>query len=557
MARSGSFNTNSVAWTYVTFNWSVVSQDIQNNRTTISWNVSLNQDAGLSISAEYFYLDIDGSRQLSVTNKTIKVGEFGSGTLTFDHNADGNRSFTVSMSGYGTFVLVGGEISGTQTFAIDTIPRASTISSATNVTLGNACSVGWTPAVANYKYKIAFTFGSWSYTTDFILPGTTGAYNYTGYVIPLEAARQIPNATTGTMTATLYTYNSGGTQIGSASSKTFTVTVPATLTPTAAMAVSSINTLSYYSLEDIFIQGRSKANVSFAGSAGQYGAGIASCSYVLLGKTYSVNSAGSIMSGYITSSGAVEIKGTVKDTRGYTTSISKTINVYAYSAPSVIPYSGNTIIVQRENETQLRIAAGKKFSSLGGNNLCSLAYRYAKSGDSLPSGWTELLSEESSSDKVNIIAAGVTLNRENSYTVELKAEDALGEQGIFSFTISTEEITFHLKNGGKGAAFGKYSEEEDLLDVAWDAAFRKGINGVYFKTANLSTTTCSITMTGTKQNVFIIGSGFFGVLNYNGTSTTWVGNGNVSCSTNGKAVSVTVPAAGTLVAISDYPFDIK
>ena len=173
MARSGSFNTNSVAWTYVIFNWSIVSQDIQNNRTTISWNVALHQDKNIPVPADYFYLDIDGSRQFSVTNKTIKVGKFGSGTLTLDHNADGNRSFSVSMSGYGTLTFIGGEISGTQTFAIDTIPRASTISFANNVTLGNACSIGWTPAVTNYKYKIAFTFGSWSYTTDYISPGTT------------------------------------------------------------------------------------------------------------------------------------------------------------------------------------------------------------------------------------------------------------------------------------------------------------------------------------------------------------------------------------------------
>lgn len=555
MARS--FNTNSVGWTYVTFSWSIASQDVANNRTTINWNVSLHQDAGLSISAEYFYLDIEGSRQLSITNKTIKVGEFGSGTMTFDHNADGTRSFSVSMSGHGSVSFLGGDISGTQIFAIDTIPRASAISFANSATIGNACSIGWTPAVASYKYKIAFSIGSWSYTTDFISPGTTGAYNYTGYVIPLEAARQIPNSTGDTMTATLYTYDSAGTQIGSASSKTFAVTVPTSLAPTAAMAVSAINTLSLYSLDDIYIQGRSKAVVDFAGSNGQYGAGIASCSFVLLGKIYSISSAGSATSGYITSSGNIEIKGTVKDTRGYSTSISKTISVYSYSAPTVIPYSGSTVIVQRENETQLRIAAGKKFSSLGGNNFCTLSYRFAKSGQSLPSGWTEIIPEDSSSDKVNIIAAGVTLDEKSSYTVELKAEDALGEQGILTFAVSTEEIAFHLKNGGKGAAFGKYAEQDELFDVAWDAKFHKGINGACFKAANLSTTACSITMTGTQQNVFLIGNGFFGVLNFSGTSTAWNGNGNVSCSTSGKVVSVTVPAAGALVMISNDLFEVK
>ena len=74
---------------------------------------------------------------------------------------------------------------------------------------------------------------------------------------------------------------------------------------------------------------------------------------------------------------------------------------------------------------------------------------------------------------------------------------------------------------------------------------------------NLSTTNFTITMTGDKQNVLIFGEGVCGVLNFNGTSTTWVGNGNVSCSTSGKIVSVTVPAPGAFVMISDCLLDIK
>lgn len=557
MATSGSFNTNAVAWTYVTFNWNLVSKDVENNKSTINWNVFLYQEAGSVIENCDFDVVIDGTNVFSIRNKKVSAGQFGSGSVTLNHNEDGTKSFSVSMNGKGRFIFVAGDFSGTQTFELDSIPRASQIVSAADITLGNRVSIQWTPAAQNYKYKIKFALGNWSYTTDFILPNTTGAYTYTGFVIPLDVARQITNSKTGTMTATLYSYSSGGEQMGSESSMAFTVTVPASFAPIAKVAVSAVNWLALYSLNDIYIQGRSKVNVNFEGSEAQYGASIVSCSFVVLGKTYSLDNAGSKASDYITSSGSVEIKANVTDSRGYSTLVSKSIDVYAYSAPAVIPFSGNMVTVKRENGTQLRIEAGRKFSSLGGNNLCSLAYRCAKSGTALPSVWTEIISEDDAFDTVSILAAGVTLDEKSSYTIELKAEDALGEQGILTFAVSTEEIAFHLKNGGKGAAFGKYAEEDGILDIGWDAHFRKGINGAFVGAKSLSTTNFTITMTGNKQNVLVFGEGVCGVLNFNGTSTTWVGNGNVSCSTSGKVVSVTVPAPGSFVMISDYLLDIK
>jgi hypothetical protein len=56
------------------------------------------------------------------------------------------------------------------------IPRASTISSAGNVTLGKACSVKWTPQAKSFRYKIKFALGEWSYTTGAIHPDTSSAY---------------------------------------------------------------------------------------------------------------------------------------------------------------------------------------------------------------------------------------------------------------------------------------------------------------------------------------------------------------------------------------------
>ena len=163
----------------------------------------------------------------------------------------------------------------------------------------------------------------------------------------------------------------------------------------------------------------------------------------------------------------------------------------------------------------------------------------------------------SSSDKVSFLAAGVTLDKKSSYTVELKAEDELGEQGIISFAVSTEEITFHLKKGGKGAAFGKYAEEDNLLDVAWPAKFRDGINGIYFKASDV-TDPFNITVSGLEQTIFVFGRETAASIYYDGEGKLIVGGTNqFACSISQNVITVSGFNGSRFGFISDRPFDIQ
>ena len=46
--------------------------------------------------------------------------------------------------------------------------------------------------------------------------------------------------------------------------------------------------------------------------------------------------------------------------------------------------------------------------------------------------------------------------------------DSLGNSARYEENIPTEKVAFHLKEGGKGAAFGKAAETEGLLELAED-----------------------------------------------------------------------------------------
>ena len=407
---------------------------------------------------------------------------------TVTHDSDGTKSITISATvsikkPLTNIILASTSCSGTVT--LNTIQRESEITSASSVTLGDACSITWAPKSASFRYKIKFSLGGWSYTTDAIHPNKTSSYTYTEYEIPLDVARQITSAKTGTMTATLYTYSDSGatTQVGSTSSETFTVTVPssdATL-PTVKMALSPVTSLES-PFDSLYIQGKSKVKASFTGSGVKYGASISSYSLTVNGTKYE----SPYTSNWLSMSGSIEVVGTITDSRGYSASTTQAIDVIAYSYPSVIPYTGdNAITCARCTEngtldpsgTYLKIRAGRKYSKVVSdgtqNNYCILRYRYKTASASSYSSWATIIAKTASSDVVNLTIPNVVSSKTTSYVVQIGVIDDLGNAATQSFVVPTDSVDFNLRKGGNGAGFGKYSEVEKCVEIAeeWNLKF--------------------------------------------------------------------------------------
>lgn len=587
MATSGSFNTGGYQGRYLQFSWSIPEggQDTLNNSTKINWTL---KGAGTAQNGYYvsgnFKVTIDGTVVYSSASR-IQLWEgtvVASGTVTLAHGTDGARSFSASVEAGIYTVAV--NCTGNGSWALPTIARASTINSAGAVTLGNVCAVKWTPKHKNFGYKLKFSLGSWSYTTPAIVPGTTGEYTYAGYVIPFDVAKQIPNSKTGTMKVTLYTYTSSActSQVGTSDDETFAVTVPKTLGPVAAMTLSPVNSLAS-PFNTMYIQGKTNVQADFSGSAGQYGATIKSLALTVGGAT---DSTSPYQSNLLGTSGSVEVKGTVTDTREWPTDIKKTIDVIEYGSPSVIPYSGEKKIVCARcledgtlstSGTHLRIKAGRKFSKVlsGGvqKNFCLLGYRYVASGGTLPTAFTPIIAKTATSDFIDIVVPGITLAATSSYTVQIRATDDVGDSSTLTFSIPTETITMHLKKNKRGVGIGKYAEDDDTFDVGWNARFRKGINGCYIKnfylsakkTFKIQTKFSNLNGNGdNRQSIFLFGadngrmiSGLIFV--NNAGATAWSGTENVTivAGDNGMIV-VTFPseAYDMFVAISGEYFEI-
>lgn len=400
-------------------------------------------------------------------------------------NADGSCSVTITLNFRGLTINGDGangfSVSGSSTVALTTIPRASDISSAGNVTLGNKCSVKWTPASMSFRYKLKFSLGNWSYTTEAINPGTTSAYTYTGYTIPLDVADYISSTSkTGTMTVALYTYSDAACSImvGSVSTKTFTVTIPENASTKPSVSMTGVPASSLSSpFSDMFIQGMSKFQATITAS-GKYGASIASQKLTIEGKSYGAP----YISGFIASSGDVTVKASVTDSRGFTGEVQKTITVIPYQKPKLLPGAGESgIICARcdasgiltESGTYLKIVAGRSYSKVTANdvqnNFCEIRYRYRLESANTFSDWITLLDKSDvSADTVNSGAiANVVASAQSAYVVQLGVADDVGETDAIQFIIPTDFVTVDCPDAYAGRRMGIFryvdGTEEDGL----------------------------------------------------------------------------------------------
>ena len=389
-------------------------------------------------------------------------------------NADGSCSVTITLNFRGLTINGDGangfSVSGSSAVALTTIPRASAISSAGNVTLGNKCSVKWTPASMSFRYKLKFSLGNWSYTTEAINPGTTSAYTYTGYTIPLDVADYISSTSkTGTMTVALYTYSDAAcsNMVGSTSTKTFTVTIPENASTKPSVSMTGVPASSLSSpFSDMFIQGMSKFQATITAS-GKYGAAIASQKLTIEGKSYGAP----YISGFIASSGDVTVKASVTDSRGFTGEVQKTITVIPYQKPKLLPGAGESgIICARcdasgsltESGTYLKIVAGRSYSKVtvddAQNNFCEIRYRYRLESANTFSDWITLLEKSDiSADTVNSGAiANVVASAQSAYVVQLGVADDVGETDAIQFIIPTDFVTIDCPDAYAGRRMGLF-----------------------------------------------------------------------------------------------------
>lgn len=139
MATSGSTSVTVTSWDTLKFNWSRSSYSIENNTSTISWNlqlISTSYGAIQSSASRTWNVTVNGtaysgSVSVAISNNTTRT--LASGTTTIAHNTDGTKTFAYSFSQAFNITFSGSTIgtkSGSGSGTLDTIPRSATITEA-------------------------------------------------------------------------------------------------------------------------------------------------------------------------------------------------------------------------------------------------------------------------------------------------------------------------------------------------------------------------------------------------------------------------------------------
>ena len=382
MATSGSFNTSGYQGRYLTFAWSVSSQNVANNSTTISWTL---KGAGNAQSNWYragnFKVVINGSTvyssatRIQLYNGTLVA----SGNFTMTHDTNGNKTFSASAEAgiYTTAV----NCSGSGSFTLPQIARAATITAAPNFTDIQNPTINYQNSAGNSVTTLQACI-SLTGSTDNIsyrdIPknGTSYTFNLT------EAERNVLRAAapnSNTLSVIFYVKTIiGGQTFYSTANRTLTIVDASPTMANPTYQDTNSTTTAITGNNQKIIQKQSSLSITIPAATALKYATITKYQVTINGVTREQTAAGTMSWGVLDVS--QNINATVKaiDSRGNSVTKSMPITVEAWQQPYAV------ISCKRENNyyTDTVLNVSPTVSSLSGQNSVTIQEQHKKTTDS-------------------------------------------------------------------------------------------------------------------------------------------------------------------------------
>ena len=379
-------------------------------------------------------------------------------STTITHNSDGTYS---SYAEAYVYTGVSPEsLSARVNYTLTTIPRESTISSITGDTIGSNITVNISRQSSSFVHQVWWRIngtGSWtSLGTNF---GTSCTFT-----LPMSVCNSVTQSTTCTLNIAIRAI-SNGSYVGGEVWSSKTVNVPSSVVPSfssigVSEAVSSVASLG------IYVQSKSKLNLSINGASGSYGSWITAYSISVDGQNiYAASGTTNVING----SGNLTITARITDSRGRQASRTTTINVKAYSAPRLTSYSAT----RQSTPTNVSVVASGSITSLlnGSTQKNSLTY-VIKYKQSSASSYTSVTVQSSGLSFSNLSRTLTNIDSTKSYDIQLVLSDYFSSV-TYQLKLSTTKVIMDLKSTGVG--INKYNER-GVLDVGGTVYVSGGLN---------------------------------------------------------------------------------
>ena len=411
--------------------WSSTANTVGNNSsvTATLYCKKANDYTQLTVatSGSWAYsLTVNGVTTTTTAHKSILADwvEIASKTVSVNHGSDGKKSITISGSvtaPSGTS-FAGMTTSGSQTVALDLIPRTSSVS-ATTANIGSATKIIIGRATPEFTHTLTYRFGSLSGTIE-----TKTANTSVEWTIPTTFYSQIPNSPSGYGVITCTTYI-GDVSIGSSTCEFWAIADKAICAPSVSVSAADVNN------ESIALSGSNKTIIS----------GISNLKVVTTAKAN--NSATieaiTVYCGSDKKTGAdvtffgassKDVYAIVTDSRGYSTRVDCTaLSVINYIIPTIIPSitrdtpTGDTVTVSLRGKWY-----NGSFRSVA--NFLQLSVKYKGANEE---------------DYGSYYSLPVSVNG-NDYNATLSLT-GLDYRHAFSFVIRLEDAVFTAANGYRDA----------------------------------------------------------------------------------------------------------
>ena len=444
MASSGSFNTSAYSVRYLVFSWSIASQDIGNNRTTINWSL---QAAGGSTGSWYkagnFKVVINGSTVYE-TGQDDRITLYGdtvvaTGQTTIGHNSDGTKSFSASAeAGIYTYAR---NVSGSGSWTLTSIPRQANLTSAPDFNDEQNPTINYSNPAGNSVSNLDACISLTGSRDDVAYRGISKTGSSYTFNLTESERNVLRNACTTSNSRSVIFYVRtiiGGNTFYSTITKTLSIVNgnPTFSSSNVTYRDSNSTTTAVTGNNQHMVQSLSNLLVTITSATAKKGASITKYDATINNVTRSITSAGNIDFGTINSSSNLTLSVKVTDSRGNTTTATKTVTFLAWSLPTAV------ISLKRknnyENETYLKVNAS--YSSVNSKNTLTIKYQFKKTTDSSYSSLTTINNNTQ-----------VTMSKDKNYAWDYKIvlTDAFGTttynltlaKGKFILFVDTKKLS--------------------------------------------------------------------------------------------------------------------
>lgn len=425
--------------------WTSV-QHIDTNKTTITANMYLKSNGGLSIGTRNNSTTIDGTVKNYTSDGISRGSAFNVlvGTVTQDvsHNSDGTKTFSMS-SVFNIQATLGGTYYANITansgnIELPTIPRASSIT-VNDANIGSATNIVINKTSSNFKTTLYYKASGQNSWTKIVDKTSNQVY---GWTVPTSFYSMIPNSKNITCQFKAETYN-GDTLLGTSDvvTATFTATGNPTINSFTAVDINEV-TVDLTGDNTKMIKGVSIIRATVSASA-QNSANISSI------KVNGITAVNNKVDFNNASTNSFEV--IVTDTRGYSTSQTITIPMVNYVPLTLNP----TIVRDTPTNEKINISFNGNYynDSFGAqNNTLTVQYRYKESTSSTWGNWTTI----SNTKNGNTYSGSTQLSNmdyQKVYNFEMRATDKIGTKPVNGITVSKgepvywwDEDEFHLNS---------------------------------------------------------------------------------------------------------------